>query len=105
MRSVSAAFVLLALWIIESFEPQMQLPFDLKIKLGTDTDSRARDFEAILRRYRIDFEVRSSSDEEICYDVRVPFEVSRQRVTHALLRLDPQGHAAVEWTEKKPKVK
>jgi uncharacterized membrane protein YhiD involved in acid resistance len=105
MAVVSAAFVLLALWIIESFEPHARLPFDLTIKMGEDTDSRADDIEAILRRYQVDFEVRSSSDEELSYDLRVPFEAPRERITRAILRLDPKGHAAVEWTEKKPKAK
>jgi hypothetical protein len=26
-------------------------------------------------------------------------------VTNAILKLDPDGHAAVEWSEKKPKTK
>ena len=105
MAAVSAAFVLFALWVIESFEPHTRLPFDITIKMGDDTDSRAGDIEAIFRRYRVDFEVRSSSDEELCYDLRVPFETPRQRITRAILRLDPQGHAAVQWAEKKPKTK
>ncbi len=101
----SAAFILVALWVIESFEPKTGESFLLKIKMGDDTDSRRGEVEAILRRSRIDFELSSSSDEEICYDVNVPLELRRDRVTNAILKLDPEGHAAVEWAEKKPKTK
>jgi len=100
---VSAVFILVALWVIESFEPKKRDAFTVKVKIGDDTDSRRRDVEAILRRFRIDFELSSSSDAEICYDVEVPLELRRDRVTNAILKLDPAGHAAVEWAEKKAK--
>jgi hypothetical protein len=29
----------------------------------------------------------------------------RDRVTNAILRLDPEGHASVDWSEKKAKAK
>lgn len=101
----SAAFILLALWIIESFEPDTTRLFDLKIKMGEDTDASRGEFEAILRRYQIGFELRSAADDEVCYDAHVPLELQRDRVTNAILKLDPEGHAAVEWSEKKPKTK
>ena len=96
----SAAFLVAALWIIESFEKGLK-GFDLKIKVGKETDSLRPKFEEILRRYRLKFELRTSSDEEVCYDVQVPFELRTDRVTNALLKLDPDGHASVEWTDKK----
>jgi hypothetical protein len=57
--------------------------------------------EDILRRYRLQFELRTSSDEQVCYDVQVPFEVQTDRISNTILRLDQDGHAAVEWSEKK----
>jgi uncharacterized membrane protein YhiD involved in acid resistance len=103
MSAFSAAFVLVVLWLIESFETDSRRRFVLTIKMGKDTDARRRDFEAILRRYRIDFELQTASDDEVCYDARVPLEFPRDRVTNAILKLDPEGHAAVEWSEKKSK--
>jgi uncharacterized membrane protein YhiD involved in acid resistance len=99
----SAVFILIALWVIESFEPKKRDAFLVKVKIGDDTDSHRAEIEAILRRYRVDFELSSSSDKEVCYDVEVPLELRRDRVTNAILKLDPAGHAAVEWTEKKTK--
>ena len=100
----STVFLVAALWVIESFEQGLKR-FDLKIKAGKDTDALRPKFEDILRRYDLKFELRTSSDEEVCYDVQVPFEVRTDRVSNALLRLDPEGHAAVEWAEKKTKGK
>jgi uncharacterized membrane protein YhiD involved in acid resistance len=105
IAAFSAAFILVVLWIIESFEPQTLKLFEIKVKMGDDTDNRRPDIEGVLRRHRLHFELRSSSDDEVCYDVQVPLEAERDRVTNALLKLDPEGHAAVEWSEKKTKAK
>jgi uncharacterized membrane protein YhiD involved in acid resistance len=101
----ATVFLVAALWVIESFEPKTGKQFDLKIKMGDQTDERRPEIEAILRRYRIHHELRTSSDEEVVYDVQVPLEIQTDRVSNAILKLDPEGHAAVEWNEKKKKDK
>jgi MgtC family protein/uncharacterized protein DUF4956 len=100
LSGFSTAFLVAALWVIESFEKGMK-GFDLKVKLGKDTDAKRTQVESILRRFELKFELRTSSDEEVCYDVQVPLELKTDRVTNAMLKLDPDGHASVEWTEKK----
>jgi uncharacterized membrane protein YhiD involved in acid resistance len=105
MAVVSGLFILVALWAIESFEPEGRKLFELKIKMGDETDSRRKEFDAILHKFHVDFDLLSSSDEEVCYEVRVPLEMQKDRVSNAILRLDPGGHGAVEWNEKKPKTK
>jgi uncharacterized membrane protein YhiD involved in acid resistance len=104
LATISTGFIVGALWVIESFEPQLR-HFELKIKAGDDTDSLRPKIEAILERYQLQFELRSSSDEEVCYDVKVPYEVQTDRISNTILRLDREGHAAVEWSEKKNKSK
>jgi uncharacterized membrane protein YhiD involved in acid resistance len=99
----SAAFMVAALWVIESFEPRTRKEFLLKVKAGDDTDAFRPKIEGILTSYRLDFELRTSSDEEVCYEVRVPIEVHTDDVSDGILKLDPEGHAAVEWEEKKAK--
>jgi uncharacterized membrane protein YhiD involved in acid resistance len=99
----SAAFMMAALWVIESFEPHTRKPFLLKVKAGDDTDAFRPKIEHILQRYKLDFELRTSSDQEVCYEVKVPIEVSTDDVSDGILRLDPEGHAAVEWEDKKAK--
>ena len=104
LAGFSTVFLVAALWVIESFEEGMKR-FDLRIKAGKDTDAMRPDFENILRRYRLKFELRTASDEEVCYDVQVPLELRTDRVSNAILKLDPEGHAAVEWIDKKTKTK
>ena len=100
----STAFLVAALWVIESFEQGMKR-FDLRIKAANNTDALRPKFEEILRRFQLKFELRTSSDEEVCYDVQVPLETRTDRVSNAILRLDPEGHASVEWADKKAKGK
>ena len=101
LATVSTGFMVAALWVIESFEPRAR-KFDLTIKMpGTDTDALRPKIEPIKNRYKLTYELRTSSDEEVCYDVQVPFDVQTDRVSNAILRLDRGGHAAVDWSEKK----
>ncbi|MEP6915949.1 MAG: MgtC/SapB family protein [Acidobacteriota bacterium] len=101
----STAFLVGLLWVIESFEPKPLKRFTLTVKAGKDTDALRPKIEPILTRFKLEFELSKSSDEEVCYDVLVPFEEQTDRVSNAILQLDPDGHAAVEWAEKKNKAK
>jgi uncharacterized membrane protein YhiD involved in acid resistance len=101
----STVFMGAALWIIESFEPQKQKRFTLKVKAGKDTDAVRPKIERILTRYKGEFELRTASDDEVCYDVQVPLELPTDRVSDAILRLDPEGHIAVDWADKSEKKK
>lgn len=96
----SAVFMVVALGLIESFEPQKRKHFTLTVKAGKDTDELRPRIESILTRYEAEFELRTSADQEVCYDVRVPLDVQTDDVSDSILRLDPHGHAAVEWAEK-----
>jgi uncharacterized membrane protein YhiD involved in acid resistance len=97
----STVFIVAALWVIESFEPRTGKPFALRVKVGERTDELRPEIEAILRRFDLKFEIRTTSDEEVSYDVQVPLDLKTDRVTNALLKLDPEGHAFVDWSDKK----
>lgn len=101
----STVFLVGALWVIESFEPETQKRFEVSIRAGNDTDSLRPTIERILGRYAAGYELRTSSDDEVSYDVSLPLDTQVDDVTNALLRLDPEGHAAVNWSEKKAKSK
>lgn len=105
LAALSTGVILTVLWVIESFEPQTKRLYDLVIKMKGDTDARRAQFESILAGYRINFDLRSSSDEAVCYEVHAPLETNREDVTNAILSLDPDGHGSVEWSEKKAKAK
>jgi hypothetical protein len=105
LTTFSTAFLIALLWIIESSEPLSKQRFTLNIKAGDDTDALRPKVETILRGFNLDFELRVSSDEELCYDVQVPLQLQTDRVTNDILQLDPDGHLGVEWSEKKNKPK
>jgi len=101
LSTFSTVFLVAALWVIESFEPKSGKAFDLKVKIGDKTDELRPQIEAILSRHKLKYEIRTTSDEEVCYDVQVPLEMKTDRVTNAILKLDPEGHASVDWLDKK----
>ena len=100
----STVFLLLALGVIESFERGVKR-FDLIIKAGDKTDDLRPRIERVLKRFGVEHELQSSADEQVAYAVAVPLDADRDRVSNAILQLDPEGHAAVEWAEKKNKSK
>jgi uncharacterized membrane protein YhiD involved in acid resistance len=100
----STVFLMVALGVIESFEKGVKR-FDLAIKAGDQTDEMRPRIENVLRRFNLEHELRSSADDQVAYEVALPLDVNRDRISNAILRLDPQGHASVEWSEKKNKGK
>jgi uncharacterized membrane protein YhiD involved in acid resistance len=88
-----------SLWIIEGFEPKTRV-FQLSVKLGDKTAELRPRVEAILRRHKAEYELRSQSEEEVCYFVTAPFDLQTDRVSGALTSLVDKGQAAIEWDEK-----
>jgi len=89
------------LWIVESFEPKATQPFALKVK-AKDPAAIKAPIEQLLRKNRVEYEMRGSTPEEIAWDVRVPIERKTDRVSQEILNLDRE-HVAVQWEEKKEK--
>jgi uncharacterized membrane protein YhiD involved in acid resistance len=95
---VGTLFIVFCLWIIEGFEPQTRI-FELRIRLGERTqDSRPR-IEEVLRRYKARYELRTAAEDAITYMVTTPRMLRTDRVSNAIMELDPDGKGAVEWNE------
>ena len=95
-------FVLGVLWVIESLEPERQNVFTLKITTK-DTGALKPQLEALLKRFRLGYELRSTSADEISYEVQLPIHRRTDRISNEILRLDTSGETTVEWDEKKVK--
>jgi len=93
-------FLTVALWVIEGFEPPPRV-FELSVKLGERTSALRPRVESILRRFKADYEMRGSSEEEVSYLVTVPTALQTDRVSNALTALVASGKGAVEWKETK----
>ena len=100
----STAFLVAVLSVLESFAPRETKQFDLKVKHEGDAAALRSKVEPILKRFKLDFELRTASDDEVCYEVQVPFEAETDRITNEILRLDANKPPAVEWEDKKSKV-
>jgi hypothetical protein len=94
-------FFLAVLWIVESFEPKATQPFALKVRAKDPAAIRPA-VERLLRRDGLDFELRTISKEEVCYDMHFPVEEKTDRLSQRIVDLDPEN-VAVQWEEKKEK--
>jgi hypothetical protein len=96
---IGTMFITLCLWIIEGFEPQTRL-FDLNIKMGDKTADMRPKIEEILRRYKVRYELRTTSEENVVYFVTTPKSLRTDRVSNVLMELAPDGKGEVAWEEK-----
>ncbi len=95
-------FILLVLWMVESFEPQARQRFLLAVQAENPTAFRPK-LEALLSRHRLPFELRSSSPDSLTYEVQMPLDKKVDRLSNGILKLDPQNVTGVQWDEKKEK--
>lgn len=95
-------FILSVLWIVESLEPERRKRFELKIVGSEPTELRGA-IEGILRRYHIVYEMRSAGPKELCYEAELTLDTRTDRVSNAILALQPGNGLEVVWDEKKKK--
>jgi len=96
---IGTVFIALCLWIIEGFEPQTRI-FELTVKVGDKTADLRPKIEEVLRRYKARYELRTASEEAVCYMVTTPRALRTDRVSNAIMELVPDFKGAVEWNEK-----
>lgn len=104
IASFATVFILAVLWVIESFEPRAWHAFSLTVK-ARDAASLKLKLETLLLRSRLEFELRSVTAEELSYEVKLPLDKKTDRLSNAILLLDPENATGVEWVEKKDKSK
>ena len=98
----STAFILVMLFVIESIEPAALTVFALTVKAKDPTTLKPK-LEELLKRNRLEFALRTSTPEEVCYEVKLPLDRKTDRLSNVILKLDPENATGVEWDEKKPK--
>ena len=98
LAMTATVFLLVVLFLLESFEPETKKLFDVAIKSKKDIRDQV---EQIFRRASIDYELRSMSEEEQVYEVRVPLKRRTDKISTAIVALDSSNEIAVEWKDKK----
>jgi uncharacterized membrane protein YhiD involved in acid resistance len=97
----TTAFVVGLLWFVESFE-NARAAFDLKIE-AKDPAALRPAVEELLARNRLEFSMRTISNEEVIYEVQLPIDRKTDRLSNAILKIDPENATGVEWKKKEKK--
>jgi hypothetical protein len=97
-------FILGLLWIVESFEPKATQVFMLKVT-AKEPDVLKPRIEKLLSQYKLAFELRGASKEDLHYEVKIPLNRKNHRLSDLIQKIDPENISAVEWEEKKEKKK
>jgi len=100
LESFTTVFILVVLWMVESFEPKASHLFSLTVK-AKDLATLKPLLEKLLARRRLEYELRTSTPDEISYDVHYPIDQKTNRLSDEILKL--ADGAAVQWEEKKEK--
>ncbi len=96
------AFVLGALWLIESIEPEPVTLFLLGIN-AKDVKAQRPAIEQTLWRHGVRFELRTTSADDVVYEVKVPLQKHTDVISSAITRLDPKQSIQVKWEKEKEK--
>src|SRR6185436_9571563 len=94
LATFSTVFVLALLWVLESFEPTARQKFSLKVK-AKDPAALKQKLEQLFTRHHVEYELRTASTEELCFEVGVPLGRT-DRLSEVILALDPKNATAVE---------
>jgi hypothetical protein len=105
IAGIATAFLLALLWVIESFEPQTLKVFDLTITAENEAEALRPRIEQVLRRFRLPFEGRTLTTNELSYEVQMPFDAATDPVSHGIVAVSPKTDMGVVWTDKKAKGK
>lgn len=99
----ATAFIIGALWLLESFEPEARKLFMLTVK-SRNAAKLEPSIEQVLRRHRAKFELRASSPEALSFELRLPLAQKTDVLSKTIAELDPSSTLELEWEEKKDKV-
>lgn len=95
-------FLLLVLWIVESFEPVALRRFELRVKAKDTKQLRPR-IERMLKEKLATFEIRTVTSEELHYEIRWPLEQSTDELPEQIMAMGPGEGTEVELEQVKEK--
>lgn len=103
LAAFASVFVMAVLWAVESIEPEPFARFELKITVKEIVSTLRPAFEQELRRFRIPFELRETTADDVCYEVKVPPKRQTETITAALVKVAADHEIDVKWDKKKDK--
>ena len=101
VAAASTLFILAVVWVLESQEPESRKDFLLKVKAKPSAAAIQGGIEKILKRNRVKFELRTSSQEDVTYSVNLPVTRKTDKLTTDIVALGKKDEMAVEWSDRK----
>ena len=101
LAAFGTVFVLVLLWIVESFEPVATRIFVVKVKTK-DAPALKDKIDKVFRSQKVPVEVRTVSQEELHYEIRWPVDRPTDVLSQRIAGLLPEG-VNVELEQKKDK--
>jgi hypothetical protein len=102
LAGAGTLFIVMVLWLLEWREPWPAKTFELKVS-AKDPAALKTNVEALLKRHKIKFELRGSTEKDVTYSVEVPVNRKTNRISEAIAALQGSEAVDVAWTEKKAK--
>jgi hypothetical protein len=102
VASTGTAFLLVLLYTIESFVPTATKRLVVTIK-AQDLPALKNQIEALLKRQKAAFEIRTTSQEELVYEVKWPIDRPAGRLSERIAAINPAKKIEVQVEEKKDK--
>jgi uncharacterized protein DUF4956 len=100
MAIFSTAFLTGFLWWVEGIEPEALHHFELKVDTPKPDVIRSK-LEQVLRRYRVRFELRAITENQLSYEVALPLDERTDVISNAITALNGGETTGVEWEAKK----
>lgn len=97
--AVATVFMMMALWLVEFFEPPARKQFELRLKTSDAAEFRSK-AEDVLKALRLEHELLVEDEDEIRYSVSAPVDVRTKDVSDTL-RLVAGGNVVVRWEERR----
>ena len=101
LAAFGTVFVLILLWIVESFEPVATRVFVVKVKTK-DAPALKDKIDRVFRSQKVPVEVRTVAQEELHYEIRWPVDRPTDVLSQRIAGLLPEG-VNVELEQKKDK--
>ncbi len=99
LGAVATVFMMLALWLVEYFEPPARKQFELRLKTSDAAEFRSK-AEDVLKALGLEHELMVEDEDEIRYNVSAPVNVRTKDVSDTL-KLVGGGNVVVRWEEKR----
>src|SRR4249919_668932 len=90
LAGFATIFILALLWVVESMEPKATDLYTLKVKAKDPAGVKPK-LDALLARYHLPFELRTTSKEELIYEVRTPVGGKTDRLSERIQKIDPEN--------------